>query len=105
MTDSHDECLVPQSFVVPPTHVPLSQVSPTVQNLPSSHAVPLGAGTTTQVLICPSSCPVLQTATVHCGVSIFEQSTPHGEGSPPPAPLLLALALLALVELSPVSGR
>jgi hypothetical protein len=93
MTTEHGEGVTPHLFGVPPAQVPLSQTSLTVQNLPSSHAVPFGDGTTTQVLIGPISCPVLHTAIVHCGVSSFVQSTPHGPKSPPPVPLPLLLLL------------
>jgi hypothetical protein len=86
MTDEHGEGVSPQWFGVPPTQVPLSQVSLMVQNLPSSHALPFGDGTTTQVFSGPITCPMLHTAIVHGGVSNPEQSTPQGPRSPPPAP-------------------
>ena len=105
MTFSQGECAIPQLLVGPPTQVPSSHSSPIVQNLPSSQAVPFGDATTMHVLRAPSSCPVLHTLTLHGGVSNFEQSTPHGPGSPPPVPLAeleleLELELSALLSVS-----
>ncbi len=97
MTAEHGAAVTPQTFGAPPPQVPLSQESLTVQNLPSSHAVPFGDGTTMQVLSGPISCPVLHTAIVHCGVSNFVQSTPQGPTSLPPVPLLVLLPLLLLL--------
>ncbi len=98
MMASHGDAFFPQVCWAWPTQVPLSsQASKVVQNRPSSHEVPFGAGTTTHVFSGPSSCPVLHTATVHCGVSNDEQSTPQGPRSAPPAPLLLLLLLLLLM--------
>ena len=99
MTAEHGAAVTPQTFGDPPAQVPLSQASLMVQNLPSSHAAPLGDGTTTQVLSGPICCPVLHTAIVHCGVSNFVQSTPQGPRSLPPVPLLLPLLLLLPVVL------
>jgi hypothetical protein len=98
MTAKHGDCLIPQVFGLPAPQVPLSQASPMVQNRPSSHAVPFGAGTTTHVFSGPISCPVLHTATVHCGVSNDPQSTPQGPRSLPP--VLLLLLLLTLLSLT-----
>ena len=100
MTAEHGEGVTPQVFWLPPTQVPVpSQTSPMLQNWPSSHELPFGAGTTTQVFSGPISCPVLHTATVHCGVSNDSQSTPQGPRSFPPVPLLLLL-LLTLLSLT-----
>src|SRR5262245_4030772 len=100
----HGVCAIPQSFLVPPRQTPLpSQVSTMVQNSPSSHAVPLGAATTTQVLSGPSSAPVLHTPILHGGVSSFEQSTPQGPRSLPPAPPPPVLLLLVLSSV--LSGK
>src|SRR5690349_24848230 len=103
MTSVHEECAKPQSFVFPPTQTPLSQTSLMVQNLPSSHEVPFWDGTTTQVFIGPTSCPVLQTATRHGGVTNFEQSIPQGPRSPPLLLLLALLLLLLVAGNSPVA--
>ena len=84
MTESQGERARPQSLVGPPIHAPASQVSPSVQNTPSSHGVPFGAATTTQVLTGPTTWPVLQTASVQAGVSSSAQSIPHGPRSSPP---------------------
>jgi hypothetical protein len=43
---AHVAAFWPQSLGAPPTHTPLLQVSPTVQNRPSSHDVPSCRGTT-----------------------------------------------------------
>ena len=97
MTAEHGEGLTPQVFWPPPTQVPVpSQTSPMLQYWPSSHELPFGDGTTTQVFNGPISCPVLHTATVHCGVSNAPQSTPQGPRSLPPVPLLLLLLLLVV---------
>src|SRR4051812_11853358 len=108
MTDTHGDGVAPQWFSVPPTQAPLSsQASLLVQNWPSSHVVPCGAATTTQVFSWPTYCPVLHTATLHCPVSNFEQSTPQGPRSAPPAPpppALLELVLaVVLMGASPVA--
>src|SRR5580700_2007166 len=46
---------------------------------------------------------MLHTATVHGGVSNFEQSTPQGPASPPPVPLPLLLLLLLLLVVGVLS--
>src|SRR5580693_3745664 len=106
MTEMHALGTIPQSFCWPPTHVPPMHTSLTVQNWPSSQEVPSVTGTTTQVFNAPSTCPVLHTAIVHCGVWTLEQSSPQGPWSDPPAPppLLLLLLLTLVVWLGATPG-
>src|SRR5829696_6972950 len=106
MAASHEPSASPQSFVSAPlTHVPLSQLSPTVQYLPSSQELPFAEATMTHVLIGPSAWPVLHTASAHCAVSISEQSSAHGEPPPaPPPPPVLLLLLVSCVSGSSMPG-
>jgi hypothetical protein len=96
MMAEHGSAWTPQVFAVPPMQAPPSQVSPMVQNLPSSHGSPF-VGITTHVFSGPRYCAAsLHTAVVHSGVSIFEQSIPQGPNSSPPVLLLLLVVLGSL---------
>ena len=70
----HWSLALEQSVVPPPMQVPAAQVSPEVQNWPSSQAVPSGSGSPVHALAVSSQTPVRQEP----------PAAPQTRGCPPP---------------------